>query len=149
VYLARLLAQTAPLDRLDEPEALARDVVAAKNATMVGIARCVLAEIIRRRGDLVRAEEEAHAACEAARPFPSYAWQVIAFHARLLLEQGRAEEALAVAEAGVRELERVDLAGHGELDLRLSWAEALHAMGRPQAARAALSDALPRLKKRL
>jgi hypothetical protein len=83
------------------------------------------------------------------RPFPTYGWGIIALHAHILLEQGRAEEALTVAEAGVRELERLGLEGSGEIDLRLSLAEALHAVDRPEAARTALADILPRLKKRL
>jgi hypothetical protein len=149
MYLARLLAQTAPLDRLDEPEALAREVIAAKNTSLAGPAHGVLAEIRRRRGDLVDAEREARAGCEAARAFPSYACRAIALHARILIERGRAEEALAAAEAGVEELERLGFEGNGEIDLRLSLAEALHAVGRVEAARAALADAIPHLKKRL
>src|SRR5262249_23604326 len=66
-----------------------------------------------------------------------------------LLEQGRAEESLAIAEAGVRELERLGLEGSGEIDLRLSLADSLRAAGRAEAARTALLDMLPRLKKRL
>ena len=41
------------------------------------------------------------------------------------------------------------LEGHGEIDLRLSWAEALHAAGRAEDARATLSATLPHLRKRL
>jgi tetratricopeptide (TPR) repeat protein len=149
VYLARLLAQTAPIDRLDEPERLAREVIAAKNAILIGDAHGALAEIRRRQGDLVNAEREARAACEAVRPFSGFAWGIIALHTRILLEQGRAEEALAVAEAGVREMERLGLEGYGEIDLRLSLAEALHAVSRVEDARAVLKDTIPRLKKRL
>src|SRR5262249_33849125 len=99
--------------------------------------------------DLTLAEREARTACEAARPFPTFAGEVTALHAHILLEHGRVEEALAVAEAGVRELERLGLAGHGGSHLRPSWTEALHAPGRVEAARTALADTLPRLKKRL
>jgi hypothetical protein len=150
-FLARLLAQTAPLDRLDEPEQLARDVIRGRGKydVLTAITHGALAEIRRRQGDLALAEREARAACEAVRPFPPYAWELIALHARILLEQGRAEEALAVAEAGVRELERLGLEGSGEIALRLSLAEALHATGKTDAAYATLADILPRLKKRL
>jgi hypothetical protein len=149
VYLARLLARTTQIESLGEPEELARDVIATKNPTFMADAHDALAEIKRRQGDLVGAEQEARIACESARPFPGLAWGPIALHACILLEQGRAEEALAVAEAGVREIERLGLEGSGEIDLRLSWAEALHAVGRVEAAHAALSDTIPRLKKRL
>jgi hypothetical protein len=84
-----------------------------------------------------------------ARPFPSYAADITAHHARILLEQGRAEEALAITEAAVREQERLGLDGHGDIDVRLSLAEALHAVARVEDARAALRDLLPRLQKRL
>src|SRR5262249_36245716 len=146
-YLARLLARTAPPDCFDEAERLTREVIAAKNASLTGDAYGALAEIRRRQGDLASAEREARAGEEVARPFPSYAAEVPALHARILPEQGRAEEALAVAEAGVREQERLGLAGFAEIDLRLSMVETLHAVSRTDAARAALADMIPRLKK--
>jgi tetratricopeptide (TPR) repeat protein len=148
-YLARLLAWTAPPDRFDEAERLAREVIAAKNASLMGTAYGALAEIRRRQGDLAGAEREARAGTEVARPFPSYAADITAHHASILLEQGRAEEALAITEAAVREQERLGLDGHGEIDARLSLAEALHALARVEDARAALRDLLPRLRKRL
>src|SRR5262249_6299392 len=145
-YLARLLAQTAPIDHLDEPEQLARSVTILN---LLGEAHAALAEIRRRQGQLIEAEREVGAACEAVRPFPGYTWGIIALRGRILLEEGRAVESLTVAEAGVVELERLGIEGSGEIDLRLSWAEALHAVGRAEAAHAALADTLPRLKKRL
>jgi hypothetical protein len=148
-FLARLLAQTAPLDGLAEPERLAREVIAAKNPMFIGQAQGTLAAIRRRQGHLALAEHEARLGGEAARAFPSCAWEVAALHAGILREQGRAEESLAVAEAGVRELERLGLEGNGEIELRLSWAEALHAAGRTEAAHRALAGAIPRTKKRL
>jgi tetratricopeptide (TPR) repeat protein len=147
-FLARLLAQTAPPHRLDEAERLAREVIAAKNASLMGVAYCALADLRRRQGDLAAAEREARAGTEVARPFPSYSAETIALHASILLEQGRAEDALAAAEAAVREQERLGLEGYAEVELRLSLTEALDAAGRPDAARAALRDTLRRLKKR-
>src|SRR6185312_13426177 len=105
---------------------------------MIGQAHGTLAAIRRRQGDLALAEQEARVGREAARPFPGSSWEVTALHARTLLDQGRAEE-------GVHELERLGLEGNGEIDLRLSLAEARHAAGKVEAARAALSDTLPRL----
>src|SRR5262249_5707902 len=61
-YLARLLAGSAPTDELDEPAQLARDAIAAKNLSLLGMAHGALAEISRRRGDLHNAEAEARAA---------------------------------------------------------------------------------------
>jgi len=149
VQLARLLATFAPLDQLDEPAQLAMEVIAAKNMKLTGIAHGVLALIKRRQGHLAGAEEDARIGCEAGRPFPAYVWEVIALRSRILLEQERAEEAIAVAEQGVQELERLDLGGYGEIALRLSLAEALHAAGRIDAAHAALAKTVERLRRRL
>jgi hypothetical protein len=150
VHLARLLVRTVSVDRLDEPEQLLRDAIGSGGVPiLVAHGSFSLAEIRRRQGDLVDAEREARTACEAVRPFPGMAWEFLALHARILLEQGRTEQALAVAEVGVQELERLGLEGRGEIDLRLSMAEALHAVGRTDAAHTALADIIPRLKKRL
>ncbi len=146
--LARLLASVAPLDRLDEPAQLARSVIEANNLSLTGIAHGVLAEIARRRGDLPAAEAEARAACQATLPFPPYSWDLRALLVRILLEQGRAAEALALGEEAVRALEQLGLSGAGELALRLALAEARDAAGQADAAREMLADALPRLRKR-
>jgi hypothetical protein len=46
-------------------------------------------------------------------------------------------------------MERLGLEGNGEIDLRVSLAEALHAAGRVEDACAALRETIPRLRKRL
>ena len=148
-YLARLLAGTAPLDQLDEPLRLAKEVIAAKTMLLTGVAYGALAEIKRRQGDLVGAEEEARVACEAARPFPPYSWDVIALRIRILLDLGRTAEALEIGEEAVQHMEQLGLEGCGELALRLALAEARHAAGQVDAARALLADAIACLKKRL
>jgi hypothetical protein len=144
-YLARLLADTAPTAELDEPAQLARDAIAAKTPLRLGVAHGVLADIRRRRGDLPGAEAEARVACEAARPFPPFSWELIALRMQILIERGRAIEALPIGDDAVRELERLGLAGYGELALRLAVAEAHHAVGNAAAAAAALGVALERL----
>ncbi len=144
-FLAWLLAGSAPTADLDEPTQLARDAIATKNLLLLGVAHGVLAEIMRRRGDLPGAEAEARAACEAARPFPPYSWHLIALRMQILIEQGRAAEALPIGDGAVRELERLGLAGSGELALRLAVAEVHHAVGHTSAASAALALALERL----
>jgi len=144
-YLARLLVGSAPTTELDEPAQLARDAIATRTPSLLGAAHSVLAEIKRRRGDLPGAEAEGRVACEAARPFPAYSWDVIALHMQILIEQGRAAEALPIGDNAVRELERLGLAGSGELALRLAVAEVHHAVGHTAAATAALAVALERL----
>jgi serine/threonine protein kinase len=144
-YLARLLAGSAPIAELDEPAQLARDAIAVKNPLLLGMAHGALAEISRRQGDLAGAEAEARVACEAARPFPPYSWDLIALRMQILIEQGRAAEALPIGDDAVRELERLGLAGNGELALRLAVAEVHHALGHTAAATTALAVALERL----
>jgi hypothetical protein len=139
-YLARLLATSAPLEQLDEPAQLAKAVIEAKNASLVGPAHGALAEIKRRQSDLSGAEAETRAACEAARPFPTYSWDLHAIWMRILLEQGRAEEAIEIGEGALQQLERLGVSGYGEIDLRLAVAETRHAAGNADGARAAPPD---------
>ncbi len=144
-YLARLLADSAPTAELDEPAQFAREAIAARTPLRLGVAHGVLADIRRRRGDLPGAEAEARVACEAARPFPPFSWELIALRMQILIAQGLATEALPIGDDAVRELERLGLAGYGELALRLAVAEAHHAVGDAAAATAALAVALERL----
>src|SRR5262249_49342370 len=88
-FLARLLAATAPIDSLDERGRRAEAVIASENMTLISFAHGALAEIKRRRGDLSGAEAAARAACDTARPFQAYAWEVIALRMRILLDLGR------------------------------------------------------------
>jgi serine/threonine protein kinase len=145
ICLARLLAGCAPTTELDEAAQLARDGIAIRNASLLGTSHGALAAILRRRGDLSGAEVEARAACDAVRPFPAYSWDLIALRMQILIEQGRAAEALPIGDDAVRELERLGLAGNGELALRLAVAEAHHALGDAIAAASALALALERL----
>jgi tetratricopeptide (TPR) repeat protein len=148
-YLARLLVGSAPLERLEEPAQLAMGVIPTKNQWLVGLAYGVLAEIKLRQGDLPGAEAEACAACEALRPFPPLSWEIIALRLRILREQGRTAEALEIGQGALQDLERLGLAGYGEIHLRLAVAEARHAAGQTDAARAALEKTLERLRVRV
>ena len=106
----RLLAWTASPDRFDEAEQLAREVIAAKNASLTGTAYGALSRdpALGRATSPAPSEGGPRRAAEVARPFPSYAADITAHHARILIELGRAEEALAITEAAtVRELERL------------------------------------------
>jgi CheY-like chemotaxis protein/tetratricopeptide (TPR) repeat protein len=147
LYLARLLAQVAPLDRLEEPEQLARAVTAGKNVSLLGMAHGVLARLALRRGALELAEAESSTACERGRAFPAYSWDVVALRVRILLALGHTAEALGTGEEALQWFEHIGLAGYGELDLRLSVAEARDAAGHPEAAREQLRGALPRLRR--
>ncbi len=149
VYLARLLARIAPLDRLAEPEHLAQAVIAADNPMMVGLAHGVLAQLAVRRGDLATAELEARMACERVRPFPAYSWDITALRVQILLSLGRAQEALDAGQEALERLDRLGISGFGEIDLRIAVAEALNAMGRAEEGRTLLRETLPRLRRRV
>jgi len=148
-YLARLLARIAPLDRLAEPEHLARAAVAADNPIAVGLAHSVLAELMVRRGDLATAEVESRMACECVRPFPTYSWDITALHVQILLSLGRAPEALDAGQEALARLTRLGVSGYGEIDLRLAVAEALGATGRAEEGRTLLRETLPGLRRRV
>ena len=149
LYLARLLASAAPLDRLSEPEHLARTVIAANNPVFLGLGHGVLAQLAVRRSDLATAEVEARMACERVRPFPTYSWDITALHVQILLARGRAQEALDAGEAALERLSRLEVSGYGEIDLRLAVAEALGGTGRAEEGRTLLRETLPRLRRRV
>jgi tetratricopeptide (TPR) repeat protein len=149
VYLARLLARIALLDRLAEPEHLARAVIAAGNPMMVGLAHGVLAQLAVRRSDLATAEVEARMACERVRPFPTYSWDITALRVQILLSLGRAQEALDAGEQALERLSRLGVSGFGEIDLRLAVAEARGAMGRTEEGRTLLRETLRGLRRRV
>jgi predicted Ser/Thr protein kinase len=149
LYLARFLARTAPLERLEEPELLARAVIAGKNASLMGLAHGVLAELAMRRGTLETAEAEARVACEWVQPFPTYSWDLTALHVRTLLALGRAAEARGVGEAALQQFERIGFSGYGEIELRLALSEARNATGHSEAARELLRTALASARRRV
>jgi hypothetical protein len=149
LYLARLLVQVAAPDRLDEPEQLARAVIAGGNASLLGLAHGVLAALALRRGEHETAEAEARLACEKVRPFPPYSWDMVALWMRSLLALGRTAEALDAGEEALQRFESIGMAGYGEVDLRLAVAEAREAAGQAESAREMLRLTLRRLQLRV
>jgi hypothetical protein len=103
-----------------------------------------LGEVLRRTGDLDAADRELAAALTMAVPLEQPG--VLASLARLRLAQGRAAEAREAAEDAFATAEAIG--GYGMFRgafLRLTRAEALHATGALDAARAAIADARARL----
>jgi hypothetical protein len=106
--------------------------------------RWMLAEVLRRTGDRDAADREVQLALRMAVPLERPG--VLGTLAMLRLAQGRADEAVAAAEEAIASC--TALGGCGMFRgafIRLARAEALHAAGALDAARAAISDARARL----
>jgi tetratricopeptide (TPR) repeat protein len=102
--------------------------------------RWVLAEVLRRMGDLAAADHEAQVALAMAVPLEQPG--VLATLSALRLAQGRAADALATAEDALAR--GTAMGGCGQFRgafVRLAHAEALHATGAHAAARAAIARA--------
>jgi tetratricopeptide (TPR) repeat protein len=109
-----------------------------------GRGRWVLAEVLRRIGDLDAAEREVQAALALAVPLEHPG--VLGTLSALRLAQGRVAEAVAAAEDAVARCTAMGGCGmfRGAF-VRLARAEALHASGALDAARHAIADARARL----
>jgi hypothetical protein len=133
---------------LDEARALATGLAELGHAQGDVIhesrGRWVLAEVLRRAGDLGGAERELEVALALAVPLEQPG--VLGTLAQLRLAQGRAAEALAAAGDAIARWEAVGGCGmfRGAF-VRLAHAEALHATGDADGARRAIGDARARL----
>jgi tetratricopeptide (TPR) repeat protein len=109
-----------------------------------GRGRWVLAEVLRRDGDLDGADREIQTALAMTMPLDHAG--ALATLSALRLAQGRAEEALAAAEDAMARSEAMGGCGmfRGAF-LRLAHAEALHATGGHDAARSAIAQARARI----
>ncbi|MCY0991102.1 protein kinase [Nannocystis sp. ILAH1] len=141
--IAALVGQGALAEAVREAEAFiaGREGAHTLGPIGVGLLRRELAEALARQGDRVRAEAEARTACHLLAPMPGDRHLAATTLAAILLGAGQAAAAL----------EQVDevLAARAAHDLRppqqpatlLIRAEALHALGRDDEARAALAAA--------
>jgi tetratricopeptide (TPR) repeat protein len=149
-YLRRLGLSWLRADRGALADALAlatqlRDYGQAQhNPLEEGRGRWVLAEVLRRMGDLDGAERELPIALAMAVPLEHPG--VLGTLSALRLAQGRVEEALAAAEDAVSRCTTMGGCGmfRGAF-VRLTHAEALHATGAHDAARHAIAEARARL----
>ncbi len=138
----------ADLGALAQARALATQLAesgrAHHNRLEEGRGRWVLAEVLRRDGDLDGADREIQIAL--ARGVPLEQPGARATLAALRLAQGRAEEALAAAQDAMARSEAIGGCGlfRGAF-MRLAHAEALHATGAHDAAARAIADARARL----
>jgi tetratricopeptide (TPR) repeat protein len=139
------------LGALDQAYLVAHELIAVAQSQQLaldeGRGRWALAEVLRRAGDLDRADQEIHVALSllsAASPLDCPG--VLSTLAALHLAQGRAGEALAAAEEALARYEEMGVCGffRGAF-LRLVHAEALAAAGEEERARAAIGVARERL----
>jgi eukaryotic-like serine/threonine-protein kinase len=107
--------------------------------------RSYLALLLLRENDLAGAEREARAATLIPGLTSSPRALALGMLARVLLTQGRAEEALPTAEEAMGLLQGPTSAEEGETMIHLAHIEALVANARPDEARAALGRARERL----
>jgi tetratricopeptide (TPR) repeat protein len=133
---------------LDEARALAAELGEAGRAHRDPLGECrgrwVLAEVLRRMGDLDAAEREIQVALAMAMPLDHPG--VLATLSALRVAQGRADEALAAAQDAMSRCQAMGGCGmfRGAF-VRLAHAEALRATGAHDAARRAIADARARL----
>jgi tetratricopeptide (TPR) repeat protein len=107
--------------------------------------RWVLAEVLRRDGDLDGADREIQIALAMAVPLDQPG--VLATLSAIRLAQGRAEEALVAAEDAMARYQAMGACGTFRAAfVRLAHAEALHATGAHEAAGGAIADARVRLR---
>ncbi len=149
MHLAFVLGGSDRADRREEAAAIAREWVhpGAPSMMFQGIAHEVLARVAARRGDPGEALEHARTAGERLRLFWPYRLFALATLSAVQLALGRPEDAKDSAAPGVEVASRIG--GTGEIPLRLALAEALHASANREEARAALEDAVQRLRLRL
>jgi tetratricopeptide (TPR) repeat protein len=135
---------------LDEAEAIAGDLAQRGAQRSLpfeeGRGRWALAEVLRRKGDLREAERQARRALELLSFRPTEQLEVRATLALALLAQGRAEEALAEADAGLSAYATAKACSYFRIGwLMLARAEAIHALGDTARARAAIEAAHARV----
>jgi tetratricopeptide (TPR) repeat protein len=138
-------------EAIDVERAALAEFVASGNRRMSGAALEYLALIQLAAGDPVGAEASAREALQVASIAPALplnqaeSWAILG---QVLLAQGRAFDALEVADHGVTMLERLGGIDDGEAIIRLTHAEALAAVGDRAAAARALERARARLLER-
>jgi eukaryotic-like serine/threonine-protein kinase len=144
--LGMALAYRGELDegRRVEEEALAMFTRHGDRRMAAG-SRAYLARMLLIAGDLERAAAEADASEAGSVDVPPIRVVALATRAQIRRAQGRAGEALESARAALDLLERVGGIEGGEALVRLAHAEALHAAGRADEARAAIDAARDQL----
>lgn len=156
LYFAPLAASECALAasrqrRSAEAEPLAAEAVDTLrdrgNVRLLALARVNHGLVLLELGRHEEAEQEARAALEVASPLPSLRLYAMSLLAEVLLRCGKAQKALTVAQKGVLALSAMEGAP-GEAQLRLTYVEALAAMGFAEQSVEAARVAARRLEER-
>jgi tetratricopeptide (TPR) repeat protein len=139
---------TARLDARRVPEAIKmlRPLLDGHNIYLLASARSRLSHALVAAGDLTSAEREATATLEQGAGFPSARAAALGALALVALHRGRWSDALGLAQRGLDLASRGGWLRDGSV-LRLARAEALHALGRWDDARAAIREARDRIQR--
>jgi tetratricopeptide (TPR) repeat protein len=147
--LGRVLAR---LGRIDEARRVEREAALAfgerGDVRMEGGSRVYLAAILAQGDDVALAEEEARNAVALLADVPTLMPYALARLGRILLETGRVDEALEMAERSRDAAKALGAVEEGEALVRLVHARALHAAGRSDEARDAIREARARVEER-
>jgi eukaryotic-like serine/threonine-protein kinase len=139
----------ARLGSLQEARSLEREAIEAyarqNNPRMEGGSRIYMSEILLSSGDPHGAETEARRAADVLSTIPQLRCVAQAALAQSLLALGRDVEGLAAATEASAQIRELGCVEESESGIRLCWAEALHAVGRSDEARAAVGAAKERL----
>jgi hypothetical protein len=138
--------------RFDEARALLAEVIEASRAgserRLEGASRVYLARVEEGAGRLPAARAEAEAAVALLGELPSLRAYARGVAARAALGTGAPAAALALAQAAMEEAATLGNLEEGDAYVRLAHAEALHADGQVEAARAAIGAAAELLRGR-
>ncbi|KYF76141.1 hypothetical protein BE17_14420 [Sorangium cellulosum] len=126
--------------------AVVEDARAFGNARHMGHARVLLAQALLDLGELAEACTQASTAVDDLTASPAQQAIAHATLAHVLLREGRAVEALSAARVAFETVERLGGLTEDESLVHLALAEALHACGDGDAARAALATARDQLR---
>lgn len=132
-------------EALDVAQSAVRTAAELRDARLEGASRIYLSIIRAAGGDLEAAEREARAAVAVLETQPPTRTYALAQLAHVLLERGRAREALQAASEAMRVLEELTSIDDGEALVRLVHAEALQSSGEDEAAIRAIRAARDRL----
>lgn len=118
------------------------------NQRMMGLTRCHMAWILLQDGRPQEAAAHVELALEQLEAHPACRAIGMATRAQIRLREHDFSAALEDAHAGIEGLESLGQLQEGESLIRLTWAEALAAVGRHEEARAAIMEARRRLDAR-